>query len=158
MSEVFTNRSEQDRGKAASGKSTPQEPARIRIDVPMGTSYQEIQESIFRQVYQLAGTQLRAAIALGITPDTVSRVLRRHDRKRLASPKVPEAWPVVAVNRVLESSGRQALDGENPTPDGTTSAEQETQTSGALTSSANGPQRSGPASTPSDQQELETDD
>src|SRR5208337_734115 len=114
MSEVFTNRSEQDRGKAASGKSTPQEPARIRIDVPMGTSYQEIQESIFRQVYELAGTQLRAAIALGITPDTVSRVMRRSVR-RIAGTKVPEAWPV--VNRGIRSSDHRATDGEAQSPD-----------------------------------------
>ncbi len=47
----------------------------------MGTSYYEIQESIFRQAWQLAGSQLRAAIALGITPETISRFLRRCDRK-----------------------------------------------------------------------------
>jgi hypothetical protein len=158
MSDVFTNRSEPGQEKAASGKSTPQEPPRIRIDVPMGTSYQEIQESIFRQAYQLAGTQLRAAIALGITPDTVSRVLRRRDRNRVALPQVPEAWPEVAVNRAVGSSGRGAADGENPTPDGAASAEIEAQSSGSRTSSENGSQESAQASTPGDRQDLRTDD
>ena len=80
MSDVFTNRSEQGRGKGA-GECPPQEPARIRIDVPIGTPYWEIQASIFRQAWQMTGTQLRAAIALGITPETISRVLRRGDRE-----------------------------------------------------------------------------
>jgi hypothetical protein len=71
------------------------------LDVPMGTSCMEIQESIFRQAWQLAGTQLRAAIALGITPETFSRFLRRCDRARVSYPQVPEAWPVVEVNRVI---------------------------------------------------------
>src|SRR5208283_2596303 len=83
-------RSEQGRGKGASGEGSPQEPARMRIDVPIGTSYLEIQASIFRQAWQLTGTQLRAAIALDITPDTISRVLRRCDRLGIGCPKVPE--------------------------------------------------------------------
>ena len=158
MSEVFTNRSQQGQVKAAPGKSAPPEPPRIRIDVPMGTSHQEIQESIFHQVYQLAGTQLRAAIALGITPDTVSRVLRRHDRKRIALPQVTEAWPVVAVNRVIAALGQGAADGESPTPDRAASGEHEARTSGTLTNSENGPQERSPASTPGDQHELKKDD
>ena len=101
-----SRRPEPGRSKAVSGEANPQEPPRIRIDVPIGTSYQEIQESIFRQVYELAGTQLRAAIALGITPDTVSRILRRCGRRGIACPKVPEAWP--EVNRILESSQSSA--------------------------------------------------
>ena len=158
MSDVFTSRSEQGREKAASGKSTSQEPPRILIDVPMGTSYLEIQETIFRQVYELAGTQLRAAIALGITPDTVSRVLRRHDRKRIGCPQVPEAWPVVAVTRAFVPSSYGAIDGENPTPNGTTSAEHAIGSPGALTPSADGSREGGPATTPGDHQELKTDD
>jgi hypothetical protein len=122
MSDVFTNRDEQGRGKGASGESKPQEPPRIRIDVPMGTPYQEIQESIFRHVYELAGTQLRAAIALGITPDTVSRILRRADRKRAAYPKVPQAWP--EVNRVIGSSVHRAIESKGQTPDQATRADQ----------------------------------
>ena len=58
---------------------------RIQIDVPMGTPYYEIQETIFRQAYELAGTHLRAAIALGITPETISRVLRKSDRRQAES-------------------------------------------------------------------------
>jgi hypothetical protein len=99
-------RSEQGRGKGASGEGSPQEPARMRIDVPIGTSYLEIQASIFRQAWQLTGTQLRAAIPLDITPDTISRVLRRCDRLGIGCPKVPEDWPVVTpVNRVIGPSG-----------------------------------------------------
>jgi len=116
----------------------------------MGTSYQEIQESIFRQVYQLAGTQLRAAIALGITPDTISRVLRRQDRKRTVLPRVPEAWPVVAVNR--------ALDGEMPAQRGAASAEPETPPFGPPESGENGPQEDGWASNPGHEQERKDDD
>jgi hypothetical protein len=105
MSDVFKDRSERGGGKAAGGESTHQEPPRIRIDVAMGTSYYEIQESIFRQAWQLAGSQLRAAIALGITPETISRFLRRCDRERMGRPRVPEVWPVVApVHRALEPS------------------------------------------------------
>jgi hypothetical protein len=95
-------RGEQGREKGAGGEDTPQEPPRIRIDVPIGTSYLEIQASIFRQAWRLTGTQLRAAIALGITPDTISRVLRRCDR---------------GINRVIGPSGHQALDSENEPPD-----------------------------------------
>lgn len=58
------------------GDLAPRAP-RIRIDVPLGTPYREIRDSILRQAWELAGTQLRAAIALGITPETVSRTLRR---------------------------------------------------------------------------------
>lgn len=108
--------------------SNQPKPARIRIDVPMGTSYLEIQASILHQAWQLAGTQLRAAIALGITPETISRVLRRCDHLGIGCPKVPEAWPVVEVNRVIGPSGQKtdrviapsgyrALDRENPKPD-----------------------------------------
>src|SRR5580692_3444622 len=79
----------------------PGQPARIRIDVPMGTSYQEVQESIFRQAYRVAGTQLRAAIALGITPETVSRVLRRAARRGISRDQVSEAWPLVNEDRVI---------------------------------------------------------
>jgi hypothetical protein len=76
----------------------------------------EIQASIFRQAWQFAGTQLRAANALGITPDTISRVLRRCDRLRIGSPKVPEAWPVVEpINQVIESWGRKTGQANGPT-------------------------------------------
>jgi hypothetical protein len=91
----------QGREKGAGGEDTPQEPPRIRIDVPIGTSYLEIQASIFRQAWRLTGTQLRAAIALGITPDTISRVLRRCDR---------------GINRAIGSSGHRAIDSENEPP------------------------------------------
>ena len=58
------------------GNPAPRAP-RIQIDVPLGTPYREIQDSILRQAWELAATQLRAAVALGITPETVSRNLRR---------------------------------------------------------------------------------
>jgi hypothetical protein len=105
--------SEQDRGTAAGGESMPQEPPRIRIDVPMGTSFYEIQENVFRQAWQLAGTQLRAAVALGITPETLSRFLRRRNRERISSPRVPEAWPVVAVNQPIGPSGNRLIEPSN---------------------------------------------
>lgn len=72
-------------------------PLRIQIDVPLGTSYLEIQASIFRQAWQLAGTQLRAAVALGITPDTISRVLKRCERLGLTYPPVAEGWREVTL-------------------------------------------------------------
>lgn len=104
MSDHLTNRTGQDQRREISGKGTP----RICIDVPLGTSYLEIRESIFRQAWQIAGTQLRAAVALGITPDTISRVLRRCERLKIGCPKVPEACPVIVpVNRIAESSGRK---------------------------------------------------
>jgi len=78
----------------ASGDACQERP-RIRIDVPLGTSYLEIQASIFRQAWQLAGTQLRAAVALGLTPDTISRVLKRCERMGLAGPNLPEARTLV---------------------------------------------------------------
>ena len=128
MKDAATNRSWASRGKGTGGESTPLAPPRIRIDVPMGTSLYDIQENVFRQAWQLAGSQLRAAIALGITPETISRFLRRCDRAKFACPKVPEAWPPVtppepplAVNRAIEptvtratgSSGDRALDRKN---------------------------------------------
>lgn len=112
MSDVFTIRGEPSRGKVARGDSTPQEPPRIHLDVPMGTSYREIQEIIFRQAWQLAGTQLRAAIALAITPDTLSRFLRRCDRARIGGPQTLEARPTVADNRVMARSGVRFRDSD----------------------------------------------
>ncbi len=109
---------------AESRSSNPPAPPRIRIDVAFGTSYLEIQSSIFRQAWQMAGTQLRAAIALGITPETISRVLRFCDRKGIGCPKVPEAWPVVADNRatgrstdpVIGRSGDRVMGGQSQPP------------------------------------------
>jgi len=73
---------------------------RIQIDVPLGTPYREIRDSILRQAWELAGTQLRAAIALGITPETVSRTLRRSKTNQDAQP-----------------SRRHLLTGNNPAND-----------------------------------------
>jgi len=73
---------------AAAAPSAPEARPRIRIDVPLGTSYREMQASIFRQAWELAGTQLRAAFALGVTPDTISRVLRRCDRESERPPGI----------------------------------------------------------------------
>lgn len=87
---------------------------RIRIDVPLGTSYKEIKERILRQAYEQAGTQLLAAKALGITPETVSRVLSGRDRRKLARPRVPEAAP---VNPASAASGSRANEGSGGTPE-----------------------------------------
>jgi hypothetical protein len=132
MSEVFTNRSWQGPRDDAGREGGQAPPPRIQIDVPLGTSYQEIQVSIFRQAYQLAGTQLRAAIALGITPDTVSRVLRRSDRRNVACPQVPEAWPVVtlpepppAVHPGAGSSGHPTANSKDQSPDPAKSSDRE---------------------------------
>ncbi|MGA3323172.1 MAG: hypothetical protein ABSF45_01760 [Terriglobia bacterium] len=153
--------SEPDRGQGAAGESTLQKAARIRLDVPMGTSYMKIQENIFRQAWQLAGTQLRAAIALGITPETVSRFLRRCDRARVNYPRVPEAWPAVAVNRAIGSSNHRASDGENQTPDQQASGDRvinaENQSPVAPTPFSEN-EKSGPSPTLVDQQGLNTDD
>ena len=67
------------------GDLAPRAP-RIRIDVPLGTPYREIRDSILRQAWELAGTQLRAAIALGITPETVSRTLLGCDIDSIEKP------------------------------------------------------------------------
>jgi hypothetical protein len=58
----------------------------IYVDVPLGTPYAEIQAMVFRQAWHLAGTQLRAALALGITPETISRVLRRRGEVKAGGP------------------------------------------------------------------------
>lgn len=82
MNEVYVNRSGQ--GRAPEGAGTIHPPLRICINVPMGTPYRDIQELVLRQAYKLMGTQLRAAFALGITPETISRVLRRGEKRRAA--------------------------------------------------------------------------
>jgi hypothetical protein len=126
MSDVFTNRNGRtwathldspaghptmgDKKSEPSADNRSSNQHRIRIDVPMGTSYLEIQASIFRQAWQLAGTQLRAAIALGITPETISRALRACDRKRIGSPGIPKAWPGVEIDRSIGSSGHRVIE------------------------------------------------
>ena len=85
--------------------------SRIRIDVPMGTSYRDIKEEILRQAYELAGTHLRAAIALGITPETVSRILRRGRKKRTSRDGgEPEVRDLMAreVGRIEDPADRAA--------------------------------------------------
>ena len=54
----------------------------IEIKVPLGTSLEEIQTIAMQQAYKLAGTQLMAAVSLGICPETLCRRLRKH--KKLA--------------------------------------------------------------------------
>ena len=97
---LFLNRCDRERAgrRQVSGvrpTSTSPQPARICLDVPFGTPYLHIQESILRQAWELARTQLRAAIALGITPDTVSRILRHCDRLKIGSPPRAEVKPVI---------------------------------------------------------------
>ena len=93
----------------------PPASARLHLDVPLGTTYYEIQEMIFRQAWQLAGTQLRAAVALGITPDTISRFLRRCDRERRGPSKLPAAWrEVTGASRSGLVNNGAATAGPNP--------------------------------------------
>jgi hypothetical protein len=94
------------------GQPDPPEGPRIRIDVPMGTSYREIQESIFLQVYEHAGTQLQAAIALGVTPETISRVLRRLGRRQDPGTSPPD--PVMTSDQHSKGLPR-GDDGRFPT-------------------------------------------
>jgi len=89
---VPTTRGQHAGAKAVMSDNTPQTPLRIRIDVPLGTSYQEIRDSVLLQAWQLAGTQLRAAVALGIRPETVSRNLLRAERNRAV---VSAAHPII---------------------------------------------------------------
>jgi hypothetical protein len=105
MSETFTTRGQQAGENAAMSENTPQTPPRIRIDVPLGTPYQVIRDSVLRQAWQLAGTQLRAAIALGIRPETVSRNLRRAERNRAER------------NRAIGLSDHRAIGGESSSPE-----------------------------------------
>ena len=48
---------------------------RIRIDVPLGTSLEAIVAEVMEQAWRLAGTQLRAGVALGIRPETLCKRL-----------------------------------------------------------------------------------
>jgi len=105
--------SQHGRRHGADRESTPQEAPRIRIDVPLGTSYAEIHVSVFRQAWQLAGTQLRAAIALGITADTISRVLRRCDREPDGSIDLPAHRLIKpSVRRIMERARQPSTDSE----------------------------------------------
>ncbi len=55
---------------------------RLRLEVPLGTPFREIQEAIFRQACEQTGTQLRAAAALGVHPNTITRILKRAALRR----------------------------------------------------------------------------
>lgn len=91
-----------------SGEPAPSHQAespRIRVDIRIGVSFEEIEESIVRQVYELEGTQLRTASALGITPDTVSRIMRRSARRTFFPPQVPKARRVVRISDTDPSIG-----------------------------------------------------
>jgi len=102
---------EQGRGQSALREGPPLDSPRIRIDVPLGTSYLDIQASVFRQAWQLAGTQLRAALALGITPETISRVLRKCDRELDRSLGVPAHKLIEpSVRRIMEKAKGQTTD------------------------------------------------
>ena len=81
MNDGSTDREKQAEVKAALNLGVASQSALIPIGVPRGTPDQGIQEPIFQQEHELAGVQLRAAIALGITAGTVSRVLRRPVRR-----------------------------------------------------------------------------
>ena len=121
MSEAITTRGQQAGEKAAMSENTPQTPPRIRIDVPLGTPYREIRNSILLQAWQLAGTQLRAAIALGITPETVSRNLRRAERNRAERNRAiggesasPDSQSYAeSVSRGTRMADLQAIEGGN---------------------------------------------
>jgi hypothetical protein len=100
MRETPTTQGQQPGANAAMNENSPPAPLRIRIDVPLGTPYQEIRDSVLRQAWRLAGTQLRAAIALGIRPETVSRNLRWAERDRA----------IASSERRVTSSERASLD------------------------------------------------
>jgi len=123
MSEVYASRGGRERGRETEWESASPETLRIRIDVALGTPYQEIREEILRQAYEMAGTQLRAAVALGITPDTISRVMRRSERRRMGAAEAAfgsagqsetplfRARPAELLARAVGQVGR-ARDGE----------------------------------------------
>ena len=54
---------------------------RIRIDVPLGTSLEAIMVEAMEQAWRLAGTQLRAAVGLGICPETLCKRLGSWKKK-----------------------------------------------------------------------------
>ncbi len=86
MSEYITARPQPPGNEAIQRENNLPGPPRIQIDVPLGTPYREIRDAIFSQAWQLAGTQMRAAIALGITPETISRNYRRGKKNRVVGP------------------------------------------------------------------------
>lgn len=99
---------------APRGDRLPLPVPRIQVDVPMGTPYQEIQDSIFLQAYRLAGTPLRAAIALGITPETVSRVVGRYEGRPVGRLRIPQAGPGFESGQPGAGKVCAAHDGVNP--------------------------------------------
>jgi hypothetical protein len=115
MNEAPTSRRPLSTPAAPPGDRLPLPAPRIQVDVPMGTPYQEIQDSIFLQAYRLAGTPLRAAIALGIAPDTVSRVVGRYVGRPVGPLRVPQAWPGVECGQRGAGKVCATHDGVNPT-------------------------------------------
>lgn len=49
----------------------------IRVEFPLGTSLEDFIDEICRQAWKVAGTQLKAGVALGIRPETLARRVRR---------------------------------------------------------------------------------
>ncbi len=92
MSDVSTTGTKRERRGAPPEQGSDPRAPRIRIEVPLGTPFQEIQEYVYRQAWQLAGTQLKAAVSLGITPETISRFLKRCERDRLDYPGAQTRW------------------------------------------------------------------
>lgn len=59
---------------------------RIELDLPMNTPLEEVMDAWITAVVAKAGTQLKAAVALRIRPETISRRLNRR-RERPAATK-----------------------------------------------------------------------
>lgn len=94
MSDVFKTPSNPGPGIVPPDENTLPDSPRIRLDVPLGTPFREIQMMVFRQAWELAGSQFKAAIALGVCPITIWRHLSQYDRDRLIRPLHPEARPM----------------------------------------------------------------
>ena len=58
---------------------------RLQIDCPLPTPLHDIVDMIIAQTVEKCGTQLKAAFALGITPEMISRRLN-HRRRKLGHP------------------------------------------------------------------------
>jgi hypothetical protein len=93
----------------------------IEIRVPLGTRLEEIDIQIMRQAWTLAGTQYKAALALGIRPETMGRRMRRGKKlgpvlKSRAGLGRPEHAPPAASqgNAAISSMGGQKESSRQP--------------------------------------------
>jgi len=82
----------------------------LEIRCPIQTSLADIEDMIVSQVVEKCGTQLKAAYALGITPETISRRLNRHRKKlgRLANSNDHETGAGDHASDPLPPGGRES--------------------------------------------------